>query len=42
MLSESKKGDACVYLYASKAVLQWRIATVYVEKFAEAAVPASR
>ena len=35
VLGESKKGDACVYLYASKAALQWRIATVYVEKFAE-------
>jgi hypothetical protein len=32
---ESKKGDACVYLYSSKTALQWRIATVYVEKFGE-------
>lgn len=35
VLGESSKGDACVYLYSSKAALQWRIATVYVEHFAE-------
>ena len=35
VLGESKKGDACVFLYSAKAALQWRIATVYVEKFAE-------
>jgi len=35
VLGESKKGDACVFLYSAKTTLQWRIATVYVERFGE-------
>lgn len=35
VIGETKKGDACVYLYSSKTALQWRIATVYVERFGE-------
>lgn len=30
---ETSKGDPCLYLYSANHGLQWRIATVYVERF---------
>lgn len=30
---ETSKGDPCLYLYSANHSLQWRIATVYVERF---------
>lgn len=35
VMSESSKGDACVYLYSANHGLQFRIATVWVERFSE-------
>lgn len=35
VVGESSKGDGCVYLYAANHGLQFRLATVYVEKFGD-------
>lgn len=35
VLGETSKGDPCLYLYSANHGLQWRIATVYVERFGD-------
>lgn len=32
VLGKTSRGDACVYLYSANEALQWKVATVYVEK----------
>ena len=35
VLGETKKGDRCIFLYSASHQLQFKIATVYVERFKE-------
>ena len=35
VLGESSKGDACLFIYAAAHQLQFRVATIYVEKFGD-------